>query len=161
MKLFSKIMLLAAFMIVATTVKSETLDNKNLEEIQAYLSECGAFFIATADGDQPRVRPFGVAEIYNGRLYIMTGKKKNVFKQIAKNGKFEICALKKSGTEWIRISGKLISDDDVKVKEYMLEKNPSLKNMYSPTDDNMAVLYIVDGEASFNSFTEPERKVKF
>ena len=76
----------------------------NMQEVQAYLKECGAFFIATADGDQPHVRPFGVSEIIDGRLYIMTGKVKDVYKQIEKNGKFEICALKASGSEWMRLS---------------------------------------------------------
>jgi len=90
---------------------NEQLMKKNMEEVQAYLKECGAFFIATTDSDQPRVRPFGVSEIIDGRLYIMTGKVKDVYKQMAANGKFEICALKPSGTEWMRISGTLVNDE--------------------------------------------------
>ena len=133
----------------------------NMKEVQAYLKECGAFFIATVDGDQPRVRAFGVSEIIDGRLYIMTGKVKDVFKQMAANGKFEICALKPSGSEWMRVSGTLVNDETLSVKETFLERNPSLKSMYKADDDNMAVLYITNGVARFCSFAAPERKVAF
>lgn len=134
---------------------------ENMKEVQAYLKGCGAFFIATVDGDQPRVRAFGVSEIIDGRLYIMTGKVKDVFKQMAANGKFEICALKPSGSEWMRVSGTLVNDETLSVKETFLERNPSLKAMYKADDDNMAVLYITNGVARFCSFAAPERKVAF
>ena len=134
---------------------------ENMKEVQAYLKECGAFFIATVDGDQPHVRAFGVSEIIDGRLYIMTGKVKDVFKQMAANGKFEICALKPSGSEWMRVSGTLVNDETLSVKETFLERNPSLKAMYKADDDNMAVLYITNGVARFCSFAAPERKVAF
>ena len=133
----------------------------NIEEVQAYLKECGTFFIATVDGDQPRVRAFGVSEIIDGRLYIMTGKVKDVYKQMAKNGKFEICALKKSGSEWMRLSGTLVNDETLAVKEEFLNRNEGLKSMYKADDDNMAVLYITNATARFCSFTEQERKVNF
>lgn len=134
---------------------------QNISEVQAYLKECGAFYIATVDGNQPRVRPFGVSEIINGRLYIMTGKVKDVFKQMDKNGSFEICALKPSGTEWMRLSGTLVNDDDLAVKEEFLNRNPGLKSMYSANDGNMAVLYIIGATARFCSFAAPERTVTF
>ena len=133
----------------------------NMEEVQAYLKECKTFFIATVDGDQPRVRAFGVSEIINGRLYIMTGKVKYVYKQMANNGKFEICALKPSGSEWMRLSGTLVNDETLAVKEEFLNRNEGLKSMYKADDDNMAVLYITNATARFCSFTEPERKVNF
>ena len=133
----------------------------NMEEVQAYLKECGTFFIATVDGDQPRVRAFGVSEIIDGRLYIMTGKVKDVYKQMAKNGKFEICALKKSGSEWMRLSGTLVNDETLAVKEEFLNRNEGLKSMYKADDDSMAVLYITNATARFCSFTEQERKVNF
>lgn len=134
---------------------------ENMKEVQAYLKECGAFFIATTDGDQPHVRAFGVSEIINNRLYIMTGKSKDVYKQMAANGKFEICALKPNGSEWMRVTGVLVNDDDIVVKEEFLNRNESLKSMYKADDDNMAVLYITNGTARFCSFSEPERKVNF
>ena len=142
------------------TISKETMQ-QNMQEVQAYLKECGAFFIATADGDQPRVRPFGVSEIINDRLYIMTGKVKDVYKQMAKNGKFEICALKPNGSEWMRLSGTLVPDEALAVKEEFLNRNETLKSMYKADDDNMAVLYITDATARFFSFSAPERQVVF
>ena len=140
----------------STTIDTQTV-KQNMQEVQNYLKECGAFYIATVDGDQPRVRPFGVSEIINGRLYIMTGKVKDVFKQMDANGKFEICAL----SEWMRLSGTLVNDDDLAVKTEFLERNPGLKGMYKPDDGNMAVLYITNATARFCSFSAPERVVNF
>ena len=103
--------------VVTNDTISQEMKEANMQEVQAYLKECGAFFIATADGDQPHVRAFGVSEIIDGRLYIMTGKVKDVYKQMAANGKFEICALKKSGSEWMRLSGTLVNDESLAVKQ--------------------------------------------
>ena len=147
--------------VVTNDTISQEMKETNMQEVQAYLKECGAFFIATADGDQPHVRPFGVSEIIDGRLYIMTGKVKDVYKQVAANGKFEICALKKSGSEWMRLSGTLVNDETLAVKEEFLNRNESLKSMYKPDDDNMAVLYITNATARFCSFSAPERRVSF
>ena len=147
--------------VVTNDTISKEMKETNMQEVQAYLKECGAFFIATADGDQPHVRPFGVSEIINGRLYIMTGKVKDVYKHMAANGKFEICALKKSGSEWMRLSGTLVNDETLAVKEEFLNRNESLKSMYKADDDNMAVLYITNATARFCSFSAPERKVGF
>ena len=144
----------------ADTINPET-KLENMKEVQAYLKECGTFFIATVDGDQPHVRAFGVSEIINDRLYIMTGKVKDVYKQMAANGKFEICALKKSGSEWMRLSGTLVNDETLAVKEEFLNRNEGLKSMYKADDDNMAVLYITNATARFCSFSAPERKVNF
>ena len=159
---FAVIMTMSSFgSAKADNTISQEMKEKNMQEVQAFLKDCGAFFIATVDGDQPRVRPFGVSEIIDGRLYIMTGKVKDVFKQMTKNGKFEICALKKSGSEWMRISGTLINDETLSVKEEFLKRNPGLKSMYKADDGNMAVLYITNGTARFSSFSAPERTVNF
>ena len=147
--------------VVTNDTISPEMKEANMKEVQAYLKECGAFFIATADEDQARVRPFGVSEIIDGRLYIMTGKVKDVYKQMAKNGKFEICALKKSGSEWMRLSGTLVNDETLGVKEEFLNRNEGLKSMYKADDENMAVLYITNATARFCSFSAPERKVNF
>ena len=147
------------------TVTNDTISKEmklqNMQEVQAFLTECGAFFIATNDGDQPRVRPFGVSEIINDRFYIMTGKVKDVYKQMAANGKFEICALKPSGTEWMRLSGTLVNDETLAVKEEFLNRNEGLKSMYKADDDNMAVLYVENATARFYSFTDSVRTVTF
>ncbi|MBO7418324.1 MAG: pyridoxamine 5'-phosphate oxidase family protein [Bacteroidaceae bacterium] len=132
-----------------------------MNEVLAYLKECGAFYLATCEGDQPRVRPFGAVEIIDGRLYIITGKVKNVFKQMDANAKFEICAMKASGAEWMRLCGKVVNDDSLSVKERFLELNPELKSMYKADDGNMAVLYVTDATATFYSFTEAPKEISF
>ena len=151
---------LALLLSLTVQAQDKTTMEQNMQEVQNYLKESGVFYIATVDQDQPRVRPFGVSEIIDGRLYIMTGKVKDVFKQMAKNGKFEICALKKSGSEWLRLSGTLVNDDTLAVKEEFLKRNPGLKSMYKADDGNMAVLYIKDATARFCSFAG-EKKVNF
>ena len=151
---------LALLLSLTVHAQDKTTMEQNMQEVQNYLKECGVFYVATVDQDQPRVRPFGVSEIIDGRLYIMTGKVKDVFKQMAKNGKFEICALKKSGSEWLRLSGTLVNDDTLAVKEEFLKRNPGLKSMYKADDGNMAVLYVNDATARFCSFAG-EKKVNF
>ena len=130
-----------------------------MQEVQEFLKKCGTYYLATVEGDKPRVRPFGTAEIFEGKLYIQTGKSKDVSKQIQKNPKVEICGFH-SGT-WVRISGTLVRDDRVEAKEDMLEKNPGLKNMYSATDDNTEVLYFENATATFYSFGGEPKVVKF
>ena len=126
-----------------------------MQKVQEFLKKCGTYYLATVEGDQPHVRPFGTAEIFEGKLYIQTGKVKEVSKQIQKNNKVEICAF--DGDRWVRISGTLVRDDRLEAKEDMLEKNPGLKKMYSATDDNTEVLYFENAVATFYSFTsEPE-----
>ena len=111
------------------------------------------------EGDQPRVRAFGTALLYDGKLYIQTGKVKPVSHQIAANPKVEICAFK--GGKWVRIAGELVNDDSRDVKVAMLEKMPSLKGMYSPDDGNMQMLYFKNAVATFSSFTEEAETVTF
>ena len=130
-----------------------------MEEVLKFLKECGYYFIATIDGDKPRVRPFGTAEIYEGKLYIQTGKMKNVSKQIEANPNVEICAFKDG--KWIRISGNLIRDDRVEAKKYMLDMNPDLRSMYNENDDNTEVLYFEKGIATISSFTEEPKTIEF
>lgn len=130
-----------------------------MEEIYAFLKACGTYYLATVEGDQPRVRPFGTVDLFEGRLYIQTGKVKAVSKQLQINPKAEICAFK-DGT-WLRISGKLQRDDRVEAKKHMLDSYPELQVMYSAEDDNTEVLYFTEATAVFSSFTEPPRTVTF
>ncbi len=130
-----------------------------MQEVQEFLKKCGIYYLATIEEDQPRVRPFGTAEIFENHLYIQTGKKKEVYKQIEKNPKVEICAFK-DGT-WLRVSGKLIADDRVEAKKDMLDKNPDLREMYNEEDDNTIVFYFEDATATFSSFTEEAKTIKF
>ncbi len=130
-----------------------------MKEVYEFLKEAGTFYIATVDGDKPRVRPFGVVNIFEDKLYVLTGKKKNVSKQIEINNNVEICTFLNG--KWIRIEGKLISDDRVEAKKSMLDANPSLKNMYNENDDNTEVLYFNDATATIYSFTEEPKVIKF
>lgn len=132
--------------------------NKNLEKVITFLEEATTYFLSTVEGDQPRVRPFGTALVYNDKLYIQTGKIKAVSKQLSINPKAEICAYKDG--KWLRISGKLINDEDRRVKTLMLEKMPSLRAMYNEDDGNMQMLYFEDGVATFSSFTAPSETFK-
>lgn len=130
-----------------------------MNEVLEYLKKCKTYYIATMDGDQPRVRPFGVAEEYEGKIYIQTGKIKNVSKQLSINPKIEICAC--AGPTWLRIEGEAVNDDRIEVKAYVLDQNPGLKRMYSADDDNTQVLYLKNCKATFYSFTEAPRVVEF
>ena len=126
-----------------TMIEQTTPNPENAAIAQQFLKKCGTYYLATVEGDQPRVRPFGTALIYEGKLYIQTGRRKNVAKQLIANGKCEICAMK--GDEWIRISGVLIDDNRREPKAAMLDAHPSLKGMYSLDDDNTMVLYFQPG----------------
>ena len=130
-----------------------------MKEVQEFLKESRVYYLATVDDDQPRVRPFGTAEIFEDKLYIQTGKKKDVYKQLERNNKFEICAF--NNGKWIRVSGNLVPDDRLEAKKNMLDKNPELRNMYNENDDNTIVLYIDNAKATIYSFTEEPRIINF
>lgn len=131
-----------------------------MKEVYEFLNEAGTFFLATTDGNQPRVRPFGVVNIYDNKLYIQTGRRKNVSKQILANPKVEICAVKDS--KWIRVSGILIDDNRVEAKKSMLDAHPELRNIgYDENDDNTEVLYFKEATATISSFTEADKIIKF
>ena len=132
---------------------------ENVERVCDFLDTVKTYYLATVDGDQPRVRPFGTSLVYDGKLYIQTGKVKDVSRQLASNPKAEICAF--NGEKWLRVSGELINDDTRDVKVAMLEKNPGLKSMYSPDDDNTQVLYFKNATAVFSSFTSAPETFTF
>ena len=130
-----------------------------MERVVQFLKEAEVYYLATVDGDQPRVRPFGTAHVFEGKLYIQTGKVKDVSKQIHANNKVEICAFKNG--EWLRVAGKLIEDDRREARQSMLDAYPSLQAMYSADDGNTEVLYFEDAVATFSSFTSQPETVKF
>lgn len=130
-----------------------------MQEVYQFLKDCEVYYLATMEGDQPRVRPFGTVDIFEGRLYIQTGKKKDVSKQVQANPKVELCAC--ADGKWLRVSGKLVRDDRVEAKKHMLDNYPELCSMYSPEDDNTEVLYFEDATAIFYSFTEEPKVIKF
>lgn len=124
-----------------------------MEEIYEFLKACGDYFLATCDDGQPRVRPFGTVNIYNGRLYIQTGKSKSVSRQLHKNPKLEICAMKDG--KWMRVEATAAEDDDREARVSMLEAYPNLKALFSPDDGNTEVWYLRNVTATLYSFTEP------
>ena len=130
-----------------------------MQEVYEFLKKCGVYYLATADGEQPRVRPFGTQDIFEGKLYIQTGKSKAVSRQIQANPRVEICAF--ANGEWLRLSGKLVRDDRIEAKQHMLDAHPQLKGMYSAEDDNTEVLYFEEAEATFSSFGGAPRTVRF
>ena len=129
-----------------------------MEEVVKFLKDAQTYYLATAEGDQPRVRPFGTAHIFEGKLYIQTGKGKDVSKPLHANPKAEICAFKDG--VWLRVSGKLIEDDRMCARESMLDAYPDLKKMYAADDGNTEVLYFTDAKATFYSFTAEPRCVE-
>ena len=130
-----------------------------MEEVFKFLKKCGVFYLATEEGNQPRVRPFGAINIYEGKLYIQTGKSKNVSKQMQINPNVEISGFVDG--KWIRLEGTVVRDDRYEAKADMLDNNPELKSMYSADYDNTEVLYFENAKATFCSFTEEPRIVEF
>lgn len=130
-----------------------------MEQVCNFLKEADTYYLATVDGDQPRVRPFGTAHIFEGKLYIQTGKVKSVSQQLGKNPKAEICAFHK-GT-WVRIAGELVEDDRVEAKKSMLDAYPNLRRMYDENDGNTQVLYFKNAVATFASFGGAPEVIEF
>ena len=130
-----------------------------MERVCKYLKDAGVYYLATVDGDQPRVRPFGTAHIFEGKLYIQTGKVKPCAKQIAENPNVEICAFH-NGT-WVRIAGELEEDDRLEAKKSMLDAYPNLRGMYDEHDGNTQVLFFKNAVATFSSFSAPPETVEF
>ena len=130
-----------------------------MKEVYDFLMKCGIYYLATVEDDQPRVRPFGTINIFEDKLYIQTGRSKDVSKQMMKNPKVEISAC--NGGDWIRIEAVTVEDNRVEAKQSMLDSYPSLQEMYSATDDNTQVLYLKDTVATFSSFTKEPKVVRF
>ena len=130
-----------------------------MDKVLKFLKDAETYYLATVEGDQPKVRPFGTAHIFEGNLYIQTGKVKDVSKQLHQNPKSEICAFKNG--EWLRVSGKLIEDDRNEARQSMLDAYPSLQKMYKADDGNMEVFYFKNATAIFSSFTHEPQIINF
>lgn len=130
-----------------------------IEKVAEFLKEAGTYYLATSDGDQPRVRPFGTAHIFEDKLYIQTGKVKDVSKQLHANPKAEICVFKDG--VWLRVSGELVADDRREARTSMLDAYPQLRNMYSEDDGNTEVFYFQNATAVFSSFTAAPETISF
>ena len=130
-----------------------------MQEVYDFLKSCNTYYLATVEGDQPRVRPFGTVDIFEGKLYIQTGKVKDVSKEMQANPKVEICAF--NSEKWIRVAGEVVRDDRVEAKEHMLDSYPNLKTLYRADDENTEVLYLKNATATISSFTEEAKVIKF
>jgi len=130
-----------------------------MQRVCDFLKTAGTYYLATVEGDQPRVRPFGTVHIFDGKLYIQTGKAKPVAQQLAANPKAEICAFKDGA--WLRVAGELVEDDRVEARKSMLDAYPSLRAMYDENDGNTQVLYFKHAVATFSSFGAPAETVEF
>lgn len=130
-----------------------------MEKVLEFLKKAGTYYLATVEGDQPRVRPFGTVNLFEGRLYIQTGKVKPVSKQLAANPKAELCAFRDG--VWLRVAGELVEDDRVEARKAMLDAYPELRSMYDENDGNTQVLYFRNAVATFSSFTSPTETVRF
>jgi uncharacterized pyridoxamine 5'-phosphate oxidase family protein len=158
------VLALAVFLAVSgSAVAAETNGGKNemgIQEVYDFIKGCEYYFLATMDGDQPRVRPFGSLALFEGKIYFQTGKVKNVSKQMAVNPKIEICAYDRKGN-WIRVQAVAVNDDRREAKQFLLDAYPALRNRYSADDGNTQVLYLKDAKARFQSFTDEEKVVEF
>jgi len=151
-------------LVICPTIQAQTNQEKEenpMKEVCDFLKSCGVYYIATVENDQPRVRPFGTAAIFENRLYIQTGKSKNVAKQMMSNPKIEICAYDATSGVWLRIAATVVPDERREAKVFMLDEYPSLKSMYSPDDNNTFLLYLKDVTAIFYSFSGDPRETKF
>ena len=130
-----------------------------MQRVADFLKEAGTYYLATVEGDQPRVRPFGTTHIFEDKLYIQTGKVKDVSKQIHSNPKVEVCAFKDG--KWLRAAGELVEDDREAARQSMLDAYPSLQQMYKADVGNTEVFYFKNATATFSSFTSEPEVVKF
>lgn len=130
-----------------------------MKKVLDFMKAAGVYYLATMDGDQPRVRPFGTFHEFEGKLYIQTGKGKDVAKQIFANPKAELCAFKDG--DWLRIQCELEEDDRREARVSMLDAYPDLKKMYDPDDGNTVVFFLKNAKATFASFTKAPEVVEF
>ena len=131
-----------------------------MQEVLKFFRENPTFYLATVEGDQPRVRPFGAVAEFEGRLYLTTGNGKKVYAQLLKNPKIELCGMDAQGT-WLRVEAEAVADDRREARKAMLDQNPSLRDLYSEDDGVMAVLFLRNATAVFASFTAEPKVVKF
>lgn len=130
-----------------------------MDKVLKFLKDAETYYLATVEGDQPKVRPFGTAHVFEEKLYIQTGKVKDVSKQLHQNPKAEICAFKNG--EWLRVSGKLIEDNRNEARQSMLDAYPGLQKMYKADDGNTEVFYFENATAIFSSFTHEPQIIEF
>ena len=133
--------------------------DKSMQEVYEFLKKCGTYYLATVDGDQPRVRPFGTVNLFEGNLYIQTGKVKAVSREMTANPKVELCAF--DGETWLRVSAKAVEDDRVQARQDLLDHYPELQSLYTADDGNTQVFALTEATATFSSFQAAPRVVRW
>ena len=131
-----------------------------MERVCQFLKDAGVYYLATVEGDQPRVRPFGTINVFDGKLYVQTGKHKSVFKQLVKDPKMEICGIINLTTT-LRITGELIDDNRVEPKKSMLDAYPNLRGIYDEHDENTSVMYFRNATATFSALDRDPEVITF
>lgn len=130
-----------------------------MEEVYEFLKKCGTYYLATVEGDQPRVRPFGTVDLFENRLYLQTGKVKKVSRQMRANPRIELCGM--ADDKWIRVEAVAVEDDRAEARQHMLDAYPSLQNLYQADDGNCQVFYLKDATATISSFTDAPKVIRF
>lgn len=130
-----------------------------MQQVYDFLKKCGTYYLATVEGEQPRVRPFGTVDLFEGKLYLQTGLSKSVAQQLKADPKVELCAF--DGERWLRVAATAVYDNNLEAQKHMLAAYPSLQAMYQPGDGNTAVYYLQDATATFSSFTAAPEVVRF
>ena len=130
-----------------------------MQQVYDFLKKCGTYYLATVEGEQPRVRPFATVDLFEGKLYLQTGLSKSVAQQLKADPKVELCAF--DGERWLRVAATAVYDDNLEAQKHMLAAYPSLQAMYQPGDGNTAVYYLKDATATFSSFTAAPEVVRF
>ncbi|MBQ0141968.1 MAG: pyridoxamine 5'-phosphate oxidase family protein [Prevotellaceae bacterium] len=159
MKTLRQLILIAFVGLFSINCNAQTTNNTDMDKVYEFIKACKTYYIATVDGDQPRVRPFGTIHKFEGKLYIQTGKKKRTAQQLKANPKAELCCF--NGSQWVRLSGELVPDERVEAKKSMLDAYPELRSMYNENDANTIVYYFKNATAYFSSFTSPDEEIKF
>lgn len=132
-----------------------------MREVYEFLKKCGVYYLATVEGDRPRVRPFGALDVFEDRLYFQTGKIKPVARQLKVNPMCELCAFDPESGAWIRIAAEAVLDERIEAQTHMLDANPGLRSRYAPGDGNTEVYYLKNARAEISSFTAGNKVIEF
>jgi len=130
-----------------------------MNEVYEFLKKCGVYYLATIDNNKPKVRPFGTIDMYNGKLYIQTGKVKDVANQMKTNSNVELSGMFED--KWIRVSAQVVLDESIEAQKHMLDSYPSLQGMYKAGDGNTEVYYLKNVTAQICSFSQEPKIIEF
>lgn len=128
------------------------------KKVYEFLEDAKTFYLATMEGNQPRVRPYGAMLFFEGKNYIMAFGQTNATRQIAANQKAEICAFK---GRTLRIECKLVEDNRPEVGKALVDKMPVLKPVLGENGENGVMYYLKDATANFFKIMKLDETVKF